>query len=147
MNMKSRKGAVVAAAATFAIGAAGLYAGVLSTTTAGKTGAGSTEVQASCATAAVIAPGVSTWNPASQKFEYNTLVVSYTSASGCASQYATTNVYSTGDGSELTKNTAPHQITAGEDLASSFVVTLDDPVDAGMIETGFNYGLVIQSAH
>ena len=146
MNMKSRNGAVVAAAAAFAIGAAGLYAGVLSTTTAGKTGAGSTAVQASCATAAVITPGVSTWNSTSKKFEYDTLLVSYTSGSGCEDQYATTNVYSTSTGSELTKNTTPHQITVGEDATSSFVVTLDDGVDAGMDETGFNYGLVIQSA-
>lgn len=137
---------VVASAGLIAVAGTGLYAGVLTTTTSGKVGAGSVELQASCATAAVVAPGEATWNPATSKFEYTTLDVTYTAAAdACSGQLVTAVVYKLSDGSSLSTNANAHEITAGESTAKAFSITLDTAVDAAIVATDYKYGLVFQT--
>ena len=75
-------------AAVVAIGGAGLYAGALSVSSSGLSGAGSVALQASCATAATVTPGAAPWNATVQKFTYTTVSVAYTEGStdACSGQ-------------------------------------------------------------
>lgn len=142
----SKKVAAIGAAGIVALGGAGLYAGSLTVTAPGALGAGSVAIQASCASAAAITPGASTWNPATEAFEFSTLVVDYTVGSGsCLNQEATVNVYNTTNGSELSTNATPYPIDADDVTATAFTVTLDDPVDASINPSTFSYGLLIQA--
>lgn len=142
----SKKVAAIGAAGIVAIGGAGLYAGSLGLTAAGSLGAGTTTIQASCASAAVITPGASTWNTTDQKYEFSTLKVSYTATgTTCLNQLAKVNIYATTGGAELRTNTSAYAIDATDVTNSYFVVPLASPVDAGIDEAAYNYGLVIQA--
>ncbi len=157
--MELRKKFIAAGAAgVLAIGGAGLYAGALGTQTFGTAGAGAVALQASCASAAVINPDTAVWDETEQLWMYRTATVTYTTAvnQACVGQNASVNVYDIGDGTEL--NIADVKpILAAEGLpgpgANSFVVTFgvstdgstEPGVDAALVATAYNYGLVIQT--
>ena len=132
-------------AGVVALAGAGVYAGTLTPTTTGKTGAGAVVLQSSCTAAATVTPQAATWNETSKKFEYTKLTIAGT-FTDCTGQKATANVYKLSDGSQLAKTASAHSITAGEVTAGSFEVTLDAGVDAGITAADYNYGLVIQTA-
>ncbi len=152
--MELRKKFIAAGAAgVLAIGGAGLYAGVLTTTASGTAGAGSIELQASCASTALLNPSVAVWVPEDQEWKYLTATVTLNAGSTCANQQASVNLYDNTNGVAL--NTAtPKVISGAENTAGVFTVTFgtsDDGVstlpgvDAALIADDYNYGLVIQT--
>jgi len=134
-------------AAVVAIGGAGLYAGALSVSSSGLSGAGSVALQASCATAATVTPGAATWNATVQKFTYTTVSVAYTEGStdACSGQKLKVNVYATSGGAELSTGTAV-TITDGSNGAAGTAFTLSTAVDAGLATADYKYGVIFQTA-
>ena len=132
-------------AGVVALAGAGVYAGTLTPTTSGNTGAGAVVLQSSCTAAANVAPQAATWNETSKKYEYTKLTITGTFTS-CEGQKATVNVHKLSDGSQLAKTASPHTIAELEASGGSFEVTLDAGVDAGITPASYNYGLVIQTA-
>ncbi len=152
MELKS-KFMALGAAGVLAIGGAGLYAGALTTTTAGLVGSGSAALQASCASAAVVTPDTAVWDATAKAYMYKTATVTYTSElDACIAQVATVNVFDNGDGTEL--NVAGDvTIDAATSSPNLFVVTFGTsdggavPGILGSIDaTTYDYGIVIQSA-
>ncbi len=148
-----KKFMAVGAAAVLAIGGAGLYAGALATSSTGSAGAGSIELQSSCASTANIDPSEAVWVPADQEWKYLTATVTLNNGSTCEDQEASVNLYATFDGEEL--NTATVKvISETENTAGEFTVTFGVSTDENSVEPGinaaltagsYNYGLVIQS--
>ena len=134
-------------AAVVAIGGAGLYAGALSVSGAGLSGAGSVALQASCATAATVTPGAATWNATVQKFTYTTVSVAFTESStdACTGQNMKVNVYATSGGAELSTGTAS-AVVDGSTEAAGKSFTLTTAVDAGLATADYKYGVIFQSA-
>ena len=144
---KRNKFLALGAAGVVAVGGAGLYAGVLATTTTGLVGAGTVALQASCASAATITPGAATWDTTTDQYMYTAVTVDYTAgAATCEGQKATVNVHLTSDGSIVSTNATPHTVSAGEATATAFSVTLDTKVPANIDASLNGYGLVIQTA-
>lgn len=145
----SKKVAAIGAAGIVALGGAGLYAGSLTVTAPGALGAGSAQIQASCATSATIVPSNPVWldtataapNPAGYYFDE--LTVNLTAlATACDNQFVTANVYDDTDGTELSTNAAAVEI---DDVNANPVVTvpLDDPVAADIDPNDYRYGLLV----
>ncbi len=151
MELKN-KFMALGAAGVMAIGGAGLYAGVLTTTTDGKVGADTVALQASCASGAVIAPDPAVWDSDAMEFMYKTATVTYTSdLNACIGQVATVNVFDNTNGAEL--NVAVDVTIDGTTSDPNlFVVTFGTstggaaPGILGSIAAAtYDYGIVIQS--
>jgi hypothetical protein len=143
--MRLNKRSAIALAGVAAVGAGGLYAGSLSVSTPAKSGAGSVAIQASCTSAATVSPGAATYDSSLQKFAYSTVTVSG-SLSGCTYHEAAVTVYDIGSGAAISTSTTRHAISAAEVTAGEFPVTLATPVDAGISNSNYRYGLLIQSS-
>lgn len=143
--MRLNKRSAIALAGVAAVGAGGLYAGSLAVSTPTKTGTGSVSMQASCTSSATVAPGAATYNASLQKFAYSTVTVSG-SLGSCTYQEAAVTVYDVGSGAAISTSTTRHIISAAEVTAGEFPVTLATPVDAGINNSAYRYGLLIQTS-
>lgn len=137
----NKKVAALGAAGVIALAGAGLYAGVLSTTTEGTIGAGATDLQASCTDSATITAQEALWFEDSKLWEFGGVSVWVDSTTKCADQYVDLVVYNAEDGSVTRKAASRVKINDGQ---SEISVPLDDSLNAGASETGYKYGLVIQ---